>query len=137
MNSGGEKNLQTQAAQIDLDNASTQALNEPDVVARSRGGSLALSGKLMATGVAQESNSDLDSTHVATDVAKEAAAPLKIGAQHFELRKLIGAGAFGKVILATNLLNDRIYAMKVISKKLLRKKNHVLYMKVICYHDWH
>ena len=71
------------------------------------------------------------------DVAKEAAAPLRIGAQHFELRKLIGAGAFGKVILATNLLNDRIYAMKVISKKLLRKKNHVLYMKVICYLDYH
>ena len=63
------------------------------------------------------------------DVTQEPKTVPKIGAQHFELLKLIGQGAFGKVILARNLINEKIYAMKVISKKLLRKKNHVLYMK--------
>jgi p70 ribosomal S6 kinase len=42
---------------------------------------------------------------------------------------LIGEGAFGKVILVRNKLNDKIYAMKAISKKLLKKKNHIQYMK--------
>jgi p70 ribosomal S6 kinase len=52
-----------------------------------------------------------------------------LGPQHFELLTLIGEGAFGKVLLVKNKLNERIYAMKTISKKLLKKKNHILYMK--------
>lgn len=52
-----------------------------------------------------------------------------IGPQHFDLLKLIGEGAFGKVILVRNLLDSQLYAMKVISKKLLKKKNNVAYMK--------
>lgn len=54
---------------------------------------------------------------------------VQIGPQHFDLLKLIGEGAFGKVILVRNRLNKKIYAMKVLSKKLLRKKNNVQYMK--------
>ena len=38
-------------------------------------------------------------------------------------------GAFGRVILVRNRLNQRKYAMKVISKKLIKKKNHIQYMK--------
>lgn len=38
------------------------------------------------------------------------------------------AGAFGKVLLVRNRLNQRKYAMKVISKKLIKKKNHLQYM---------
>jgi p70 ribosomal S6 kinase len=52
-----------------------------------------------------------------------------IGPQHFDLLKLIGEGAFGKVILVKNILNNEFYAMKVISKKLLKKKNNIQYMK--------
>ena len=54
---------------------------------------------------------------------------MRVGPQHFMILKLIGEGAFGKVMLVKNQLNDGIYAMKVISKKLLKKKNHISYMK--------
>jgi p70 ribosomal S6 kinase len=54
---------------------------------------------------------------------------VQIGPQHFDLLKLIGEGAFGKVLLVRNRLNKQMCAMKVISKKLLKKKNNILYMK--------
>lgn len=54
---------------------------------------------------------------------------IQIGVQHFDLLKLIGEGAFGKVLLVRNRIDKKVYAMKVISKKLLKKKNNALYMK--------
>ena len=52
-----------------------------------------------------------------------------VGPHHFDLLKLVGEGAFGKVILVRNMLNQKYYAMKVISKKILKKKNNIQYMK--------
>jgi len=54
---------------------------------------------------------------------------LIIGPQHFDLLTLVGEGAFGKVLLVKNKLDNIKYAMKVISKSLLKKKNHMAYMK--------
>ena len=49
--------------------------------------------------------------------------------QHFELLSLIGEGAFGKVILVRNQISREVCAMKVISKKLLKKKNSMQQIK--------
>jgi serine/threonine protein kinase len=54
---------------------------------------------------------------------------IQVGPQHFDLLKLIGEGAFGKVLLVRNRLDKTLYAMKVLSKKLLKKKNNTQYMK--------
>eukprot|EP01036_Dinobryon_divergens_P028029 gene28029-36911_t len=54
---------------------------------------------------------------------------VNIRLQHFNLLRVIGEGAFGKVFFVQNYLDKEYYAMKVISKKLLRKKNNVQYMK--------
>lgn len=102
---------------------------------RSRSGSLAATGELIgdATLGKAGANGGIESSFPPKRASGVDAGPLvqpvKIGAQHFELLKLVGKGAFGRVILARNLINDCTYAMKVISKKLLRKKNNVLYMK--------
>ena len=41
----------------------------------------------------------------------------------FELLKVIGLGSFGKVLQVRNKQNSQIYAMKCMSKRLLRKKD--------------
>jgi serine/threonine protein kinase len=52
-----------------------------------------------------------------------------VGPQHFELLKFICEGAFGKVILVRNRFTKQLHAMKVLSKKLIKKKNSVQQMK--------
>lgn len=73
---------------------------------------------------------DGDVAESLVDAAPEAnLVEVSIGPEHFDLLKLIGEGAFGKVILVRNKMNKKLYAMKVISKALLKKKNNVQYMK--------
>jgi len=45
-----------------------------------------------------------------------------VAPKDFELLKVIGLGAFGKVLQVKNKKTQEVYAMKVISKRLLRKK---------------
>lgn len=74
---------------------------------------------------ALEADEDTETTREISTTIVE----IQIGPQHFELCKLLGTGAFGKVVLVQNRLNRRYYAMKVISKHLIKKKNNLQYMK--------
>ncbi|CAM9590809.1 unnamed protein product [Choristocarpus tenellus] len=47
----------------------------------------------------------------------------------FELLKVIGMGAFGKVLQVRSRRNGHILAMKCISKKMLERRNHTSYMQ--------
>ena len=61
----------------------------------------------------------------------------KIGVADFDILRVVGKGAFGKVFLVrkkgdckgNGSNNDGIYAMKVMRKDTIIKKNHVDYMK--------
>ena len=54
---------------------------------------------------------------------------IKLGPELFEMICVIGKGAFGRVVLVRNRGNKIVYAMKIISKAQLEKKNNVSYMK--------
>ncbi|KAL9270806.1 Serine/threonine-protein kinase AtPK2/AtPK19-like protein [Drosera capensis] len=58
----------------------------------------------------------------------------KMGPEDFEILRLVGKGAFGKVFLVRKKERgfgegDGVYAMKVMKKHSIIKKNHVEYMK--------
>lgn len=62
------------------------------------------------------------STKSTTDVDEE-----KICFKSFQILKLLGSGAFGKVYLAQKKHSDQIYALKVLKKRQLISKNQVRY----------
>ncbi|KAK1311749.1 Serine/threonine-protein kinase AtPK2/AtPK19 [Acorus calamus] len=52
-----------------------------------------------------------------------------VGLEDFEVMKLVGQGAFGKVFQVKKKGTSEIYAMKVMRKDKLMEKNHAEYMK--------
>ncbi|XP_020107996.1 serine/threonine-protein kinase AtPK2/AtPK19-like [Ananas comosus] len=52
-----------------------------------------------------------------------------VGLDDFEVMKLVGQGAFGKVFQVRKKGTSEIYAMKVMRKDKIKEKNHVEYMK--------
>lgn len=54
---------------------------------------------------------------------------LKVGLEDFEVLKVVGQGAFGTVYQVRRSGSSEIYAMKVIRKDKILKKNHAKYMK--------
>lgn len=52
-----------------------------------------------------------------------------VGLDDFEILKLVGQGAFGKVFQVKKKGSNEIYAMKVVRKDKILEKNHVEYMK--------
>ncbi|KAL2632205.1 hypothetical protein R1flu_016891 [Riccia fluitans] len=55
--------------------------------------------------------------------------PPKLGPQDFELLRVVGRGAFGKVYQVRKKGTDEIFAMKVMKKQVIVEKNHCDYMK--------
>ncbi|XP_074311933.1 serine/threonine-protein kinase AtPK2/AtPK19-like [Silene latifolia] len=54
---------------------------------------------------------------------------LKVCLEDFEIMKLVGEGAFGKVYQVRKRVTSEIYAMKVMRKDKIMAKNHAEYMK--------
>ena len=52
-----------------------------------------------------------------------------VGLDHFEVLKVVGQGAFGKVFQVRKRGSSDIYAMKVMRKDKIMEKNHTEYMK--------
>lgn len=52
-----------------------------------------------------------------------------IGVQDFEVLKVVGQGAFGKVYQVRRTGTSEIYAMKVMRKDKIMQRNHAEYVK--------
>lgn len=79
--------------------------------------------------VEAEKQSDVDSEESS---CKEDVKPDKVegvGLEDFEVLKLVGQGAFGKVFQVRKKGSSEIYAMKVMRKDKIMEKNHAEYMK--------
>ena len=53
----------------------------------------------------------------------------KIGIDDFTILKVVGKGSYGKVLLVKKIDDGKIFAMKVLKKKLMVKKNQVEHIK--------
>ena len=52
---------------------------------------------------------------------------------NFSARKVLGSGAYGKVLLVTHEKENLHFALKCISKKPLNKRKHLEFIKVNIY----
>jgi len=64
-----------------------------------------------------------DASNAAKKLSDESTRKRYVSPQDFELRKVIGMGAFGKVLQVRNKKSKQILAMKIISKRLLNHKS--------------
>ena len=53
----------------------------------------------------------------------------EININEFEIKKTLGRGSFGKVVLVKNKLDNNLYAMKILHKAKIRNKNQVIHTK--------
>jgi hypothetical protein len=108
--------------------ATVSTLNEAEVCASAIESNCVIVESLSSPVVSEVSTAPIMTSPPVLGLSSNESIPtIKIGPQHFDLLKLVGEGAFGKVILVRNRLNKQLYAMKAISKKLLRKKNNMQY----------
>ncbi|CAG9321369.1 unnamed protein product [Blepharisma stoltei] len=64
-----------------------------------------------------------------TQRKSSAAAPVQITLEDFQIEKVLGKGAFGKVFLVTKKDNGQVYAMKALRKEMIEKRNQVVHTK--------
>jgi len=53
----------------------------------------------------------------------------RVGLDDFDLKKVIGKGSFGKVMLVRKKSNQKVYAMKILDKKTIKERNEVEHTK--------
>ncbi|KAI3682805.1 hypothetical protein L1987_83063 [Smallanthus sonchifolius] len=70
-----------------------------------------------------------DFNDVAVEVEDKCVKVKGVGIEDFEVMKVVGQGAFGKVYQVRKRDNMEIYAMKVVRKDKIVEKNHAEYMK--------
>lgn len=55
--------------------------------------------------------------------------PTKVGPEDFQMLRVVGQGAFGKVFQVQYKRDHRVYAMKVMRKEVIMQKDHGEYVK--------
>lgn len=62
---------------------------------------------------------------LADELESQTSKNIAIGPQHFEMLCLLGSGATARVILVRCLLNQRVYAMKVLDKSTFQSESQI------------
>jgi len=82
--------------------------------------------KLMDEGLPMEKGDDEKDSGAVQNLLKDNA---KVGPDDFDFLKVIGRGAFGKVMQVKYKVDDKIYAMKILRKKQILAKNQIEHTK--------
>ena len=80
-------------------------------------------------GLTDDQAADLLAKYEANLEAERKSERKKVSLTDFSLIKTIGKGAFGKVVICRNKSDGKVYAMKQMKKKEMRKKNQVAHIK--------
>ena len=96
-------------------------------------GGAALAAVSESTPVAKKENDARELSRLAPMPSQDSRNQKQVAAapttSDFQLLCVIGMGAFGRVLQVRNRVDSKVYAMKVISKKVLRRKNSVENMR--------
>lgn len=72
---------------------------------------------------------EIDESSVDENVKRDSMKVRGVGIEDFEVLKVVGQGAFGRVYQVRKKNTSEIYAMKVMRKDKIMEKNHAEYMK--------
>mmetsp|Transcript_14126 Transcript_14126/g.34838 ORF Transcript_14126/g.34838 Transcript_14126/m.34838 type:complete len:551 (-) Transcript_14126:1063-2715(-) len=70
-----------------------------------------------------------DISHVQQCTSHVPSMPAKVGPQDFEMLRVVGQGAFGKVFQVQHKATQHVYAMKVMKKERIMAKDHSEYVR--------
>jgi len=102
------------ALPTDLGNSSNESTATPPATSAD--------GAAAAAAVASKVDDDTTATSTAGDQQQESELSRFVSPKDFDLLKVIGMGAFGKVLQVRNRQTKSVLAMKVISKRVLKRK---------------
>lgn len=77
----------------------------------------------------KEDNKSISTADSFSQRKSSAAQPAPIALEDFQIERVLGKGAFGKVFLVTKKDNGQVYAMKALRKEMIEKRNQVIHTK--------